>query len=78
MKRLAQGLCLLVLACFGAVRTQARDQDHRFTTPFRHVVVIFQDNRTPRSPAQIRPLRGAAHEDRSASDRGWTGQVGRR
>ena len=48
MKRIAQGLCLLlVLACFGAVPVQARDQDHRFPTPFKHVVVIFQENRTP-------------------------------
>ena len=46
MKRIAQGLSLLlVLACFGAVPAQARD--HRFPTPFKHVVVIFQENRTP-------------------------------
>src|SRR5215831_16141952 len=46
MKRIAQGLSLLlVLACFGAVPAQA--QDHRFPTPFKHVVVIFQENRTP-------------------------------
>jgi phospholipase C len=48
MKRIAQGLCLLlVLACFGAVPVQAGDEDHRFPTPFKHVVVIFQENRTP-------------------------------
>jgi phospholipase C len=48
MKRVARGLCLLiVLACFGAVPVQAGDQDHRFPTPFKHVVVIFQENRTP-------------------------------
>src|SRR5215471_10121683 len=46
MKRIARGLSLLlVLACFGAVPAQARD--HRFPTPFKHVVVIFQENRTP-------------------------------
>ena len=46
MKRIARGLSLLlVLACFGAVPAQARD--HRFPTPFKHVVVIFQENRAP-------------------------------
>ena len=48
MKRIAQGLSVLLgLACFGAVPAQARDRDHRFPTPFKHVVVIFQENRTP-------------------------------
>src|SRR5258708_2924147 len=50
MKCIAQGLSLLLmLACFGAVPAQARDRDrdHRFPTPFKHVVVIFQENRTP-------------------------------
>jgi phospholipase C len=50
MKRIAQGLSLLLmLARFGAVPAQARDRDrdHRFPTPFKHVVVIFQENRTP-------------------------------
>jgi phospholipase C len=42
----ASGLSLLfVLACFGIVPAQA--QDPRFPTPFKHVVVIFQENRTP-------------------------------
>ena len=54
---------LLVLACFGTVLAQAQDDPralpaaylrsgtlfHRgpFPTPFKHVVVIFQENRTP-------------------------------
>jgi phospholipase C len=36
---------LFVLARFGTVPAQA--QDPRFPTPFKHVVVIFQENRTP-------------------------------
>jgi phospholipase C len=41
MKRIRRALSLLlVLACFGAVPAQAQ-------TPFKHVVVIFQENRTP-------------------------------
>ena len=50
MKRIAQGLSLLLgLACLGAVPAQGRDldRDHRFPTPFKHVVIIFQENRTP-------------------------------
>jgi phospholipase C len=47
-KRIAQGLSLLlVLACLGAVPARAQDRDHRFPTLFKHVVVIFQENRTP-------------------------------
>src|SRR5262249_33108183 len=48
---------LLVLSCFGTVLAQAQDPRdlrsgtlfHRgpFPTPFKHVVVIFQENRTP-------------------------------
>lgn len=46
MKRIPQGLSLLLaLACLGAVPAQA--QDRRFPTPFKHVVIIFQENRTP-------------------------------
>src|SRR6516164_11022604 len=63
MKRIPKGLSLLlVLACFGIVLAQAQDPRappaaylrsgtlrHRgpFPTPFKHVVVIFQENRTP-------------------------------
>jgi phospholipase C len=46
MKGIPQGLSLLlVLACIGAV--PARAHEPRFPTPFKHVVVIFQENRTP-------------------------------
>ena len=49
MKRLPRGLyLLLVLACSGAVPAQAKETRYiRFSTPFKHVVVIFQENRTP-------------------------------
>ena len=39
---------LLVLACFGAVPAQAKEtRNIHFSIPFKHVVVIFQENRTP-------------------------------
>jgi phospholipase C len=63
MKRIPKGLSLLlVLACFGTVLAQAQDpralpaaylrsgtlsHPGPFPTPFKHVVVIFQENRTP-------------------------------
>ena len=47
MKRIPKGLSLLLaLACFGTVPAQAQDHP-RLPTPFKHVVVIFQENRTP-------------------------------
>jgi len=46
MRRISQVLCcLLACACFQATRAQA--QDFTFPNPFQHVVVIFQENRTP-------------------------------
>src|SRR6516165_6300994 len=49
MKRIPRGLnLLLVLACAGAVPAQAqKTRNIHFPTPFKHVVVIFQENRTP-------------------------------
>jgi phospholipase C len=45
---LALGAIILVLACSGAVSAQAQEtRNTRFPTPFKHVVVIFQENRTP-------------------------------
>ena len=49
MKRIPRRLyVLLVLACSGAVPAQAKEtRNIQFSTPFKHVVVIFQENRTP-------------------------------
>jgi phospholipase C len=49
MKRIPWGVyLLLVLACSGALPAQPKEtRNIHFSTPFRHVVVIFQENRTP-------------------------------
>jgi len=49
MKRIPRRLyVLLVLACSGAVPAHAKEtRNIQFSTPFKHVVVIFQENRTP-------------------------------
>ncbi|MBV8831872.1 MAG: hypothetical protein JO108_21900 [Acidobacteriaceae bacterium] len=49
MKRICRALSLLlVLACFGGAPAQAQHKRNiHFSTPFEHVVVIFQENRTP-------------------------------
>jgi len=49
MKRIPRGLyLLLVLTCSGAVPAQPKEaRNIQFSTPFKHVVVIFQENRTP-------------------------------
>src|SRR5215469_14186326 len=45
---LALGAIIFVLACSGAVSAQAQEtRNTRFPTPFEHIVVIFQENRTP-------------------------------